>query len=1362
MNTRKLKVLIILLVAIVTAIAVSVVAFGSNITPSYGWYTTNPDAGTYTLNNSRDFAGFANLVNGTADVDGDKVPDYSALDFAGKTVVLSSNFDGNFYFDSVDPIGGQNDTVFNGTFDGNGKTLSLFSVDTAGITKNLGIFGHAGPDSVIKNFAAGSSASLTKTLSGTDLVAIENVGMIVGYSEGRIENCTNGGSVTIRHDMDQTYSITYPIKNIGGVAGKVLGDIDLCNNTGNVSVTENGVPYKLEGIEGEVDTTVIALNIGGVVGCAGVEDSRTNGSYDNTHGTITSCGNAGSVYINTPSENGYDRFGNQVYANSGNVGGVAGYSRGSASHSSNSGYVNAVNGMAVGGVVGGLRNSGEASNTANTSGAGGDDGRAEYPLTITECVNTGNIQGRSVVGGIIGRAGTYTTIQACINESGTFVVATRPNKPFPAGIVGVTYGTASYCANFGTIASGEFNGTRLVSTKAGYYAAGIAGATHFWTDGSGGRISPMPEVYGCYNAGLVLASGNFRQRHIVGNNDGYSHDNIGVTGFVAGSGDELVYGNKPEDLDASGTAARNYLVTEEAFKTNLVIEEASPETPLSLLNTAGDKEGWVYYWARPDGNVNQGYPLLNTQSIGNTDISSAVVSLEANAQYTGIAAVPKATVTYGGVTLEQGIDFKVIPQEDATDVTASGQTPYRAYIVAIGSTYTGTATQTLAYGIDAGDLSNCTVLIEPKQFNWEAQEPATADVHVYNMAGGELDSSEYTFKLDLNDRDLSELEGGGKGAVNAKKYNVIITAADDSEYFVGSTKGEFAISGVDILWNDDHADDSINARPIEISYAGTTHAWQSTSSKNKPTDEELVHIEYTGYKISPEVTKVTYLGRDLVIDRTTGDCFALYGETMDGTTFDNIGEVGGTASGYVTVTYVLGGNFRNMDNMRFLIVDTDAKNNIKDAQIKGDADVIFEEDSVYEPIEVWYGGSKLTQDVDYQITYSNNDRLGTASYVITGEGDNFEGILSGTFDIVEGKSYELEYSFNASSETASLIGGTYYGSNRSFEIEIPETVRKDGVTYTITQIAQNAFGNNNSSDITSTATKISKVTIPKTVKSIGANAFGSASSNVNLGVLTTVVFAEGSGLESIGDSAFRGTGISEIVIPANVKTIGNQAFRGCVGLTKVTFLSGAANMPNAAGFATGSTTTPFAGVTDVEAYGYDEATGIRTFVETYYESTDAGLRLGWTWNSMGEVPKYTVSFNSMGGSDIATQNVMAGGYLAKPINPTKSGYSFSGWYISTDGGTTFEENAFDFENFIVIENLTLYAQWTTGPATGLPGSGDYNGDGIVTGIDVIAVLRAARGGEELGASQLDALDVNFDGIITGIDVMIIRRLAIGQ
>ena len=67
---------------------------------------------------------------------------------------------------------------------------------------------------------------------------------------------------------------------------------------------------------------------------------------------------------------------------------------------------------------------------------------------------------------------------------------------------------------------------------------------------------------------------------------------------------------------------------------------------------------------------------------------------------------------------------------------------------------------------------------------------------------------------------------------------------------------------------------------------------------------------------------------------------------------------------------------------------------------------------------------------------------------------------------------------------------------------------------------------------------------------------------------------------------------------------------------------------------------------------------------------------------------YTVTFEPNGGSVTAgKQSVIDGGVAAKPSNPSKSGYTFNGWF--SDKACT---KAFDF-NTKITADITLYAQW---------------------------------------------------------------------
>ena len=67
---------------------------------------------------------------------------------------------------------------------------------------------------------------------------------------------------------------------------------------------------------------------------------------------------------------------------------------------------------------------------------------------------------------------------------------------------------------------------------------------------------------------------------------------------------------------------------------------------------------------------------------------------------------------------------------------------------------------------------------------------------------------------------------------------------------------------------------------------------------------------------------------------------------------------------------------------------------------------------------------------------------------------------------------------------------------------------------------------------------------------------------------------------------------------------------------------------------------------------------------------------------------YTVTFDSQGGSTVNSKAVEPGEKVSEPTDPTRTGYTFSGWY--KESGYT---NAWDFDTDTVTTNVTLYAQW---------------------------------------------------------------------
>ncbi len=85
---------------------------------------------------------------------------------------------------------------------------------------------------------------------------------------------------------------------------------------------------------------------------------------------------------------------------------------------------------------------------------------------------------------------------------------------------------------------------------------------------------------------------------------------------------------------------------------------------------------------------------------------------------------------------------------------------------------------------------------------------------------------------------------------------------------------------------------------------------------------------------------------------------------------------------------------------------------------------------------------------------------------------------------------------------------------------------------------------------------LSAITIPNTVTKIGNSAF-SLLSNTDATGLTSVTFESGSQLETIGYGAFMSnSNLTEITIPASVKSIEGMAFAGCTSLKDIDVASG--------------------------------------------------------------------------------------------------------------------------------------------------------------------------------------------------------------
>ena len=125
----------------------------------------------------------------------------------------------------------------------------------------------------------------------------------------------------------------------------------------------------------------------------------------------------------------------------------------------------------------------------------------------------------------------------------------------------------------------------------------------------------------------------------------------------------------------------------------------------------------------------------------------------------------------------------------------------------------------------------------------------------------------------------------------------------------------------------------------------------------------------------------------------------------------------------------------------------------------------------------------------------------------------------------------------------------------------------------------------------------------------------------------------------------------------------------------------------------------------------------------------------------------TVTFDSNGGTNIASQSINYNAKATKPTNPTREGYIFKEWQLN---GTTYDFNK------EVIENITLKAVWTKILY------GDVNTDGEVDGRDILRLTTYISSGDGLTEQGLKNADVNADGKVDKTDEVLLSQFVGGS
>lgn len=184
------------------------------------------------------------------------------------------------------------------------------------------------------------------------------------------------------------------------------------------------------------------------------------------------------------------------------------------------------------------------------------------------------------------------------------------------------------------------------------------------------------------------------------------------------------------------------------------------------------------------------------------------------------------------------------------------------------------------------------------------------------------------------------------------------------------------------------------------------------------------------------------------------------------------------------------------------------------------------------------------------------------------------------YKFIRDKQYEVAVSYE-NYETG-RYGGNY--TNYSGNVTVPAAITYNGTTYKVTAVSDHAFYE---------LTSVTSVTLPSTIKSIGAAAFADCTALFNVNMPSS--------LDSIGVSAFNGcVNLGSVQFPNGLRIIGNNAFANCQSLRSAT-------IPNSVTYIGGSAFSGCANLSAVTTPQDVETVGDNAFLGTPWIAGQNGL-----------------------------------------------------------------------------------------------------------------------------------------------------------
>lgn len=268
-----------------------------------GWDGTTKTApktenGVYQIGTAAELAWFADAVNGGQTAISAKLT--ANINLNGKTWTAFGKYDYKL----------EGKSGFAGTLDGDRHIVSglksteglVSCLSSAGTVKNLTVIGTVSGSSHVGGIAATSYGAVENCLFDGTVTSSSSTsaGGIVGRAlqGNRIVNCVNTG------DIKNTCASYSSILNIGGIVGYTYGTVENCYSTGNVSAKADRTNKGIGGIAGQVYASAVLRNcyvtgtvtgpesgIGAVVGTVDSGTSITNCVYLDTVAHVPAMGN---------------------------------------------------------------------------------------------------------------------------------------------------------------------------------------------------------------------------------------------------------------------------------------------------------------------------------------------------------------------------------------------------------------------------------------------------------------------------------------------------------------------------------------------------------------------------------------------------------------------------------------------------------------------------------------------------------------------------------------------------------------------------------------------------------------------------------------------------------------------------------------------------------------------------------------------------------------------------------------------------------------------------------------------------------------------------------------------------------------